>query len=78
MLSFTPWCMMVDVSLVGFGEDRPERKLIHGFGDDRPVIIQGFGDERPSLGELGVVVVVIAEVGAVERVVDEGVNGEDL
>lgn len=69
---------MIDESLVGFGEDLPERRFNHGFGDDRSVITQGLGDERPSRGELGVVVEVIAEVGAEERVVDEGVKGEYL
>ena len=78
-LLFTACCMIADASFAGLGEDRPERRFIHGFGDDRPAIIQALGDERPSGGELGVVAAVVAEVGAVERLAeDEGVNGEYL
>lgn len=72
MLEFMLCCIMADESLAGLGEDLPERRFIHGFGDNRPVAIQGFGDERPSGGELGV-------VAAVERLIeDEGVKGEYL
>lgn len=57
-LEFALCCMMDEASLIGLGDDRPENRFIHGFGDDRPVDIQGFGEERPSGGELGVVAAV--------------------
>lgn len=66
--------MFVELLLVGFGDDRPEKRFIHGLGDDRPVASHGFGEERPSAGVLGVFVV---DVGAVDVPADEeGVNGD--
>jgi hypothetical protein len=66
--------MVVELLLLGFGDDRPERKFIHGLGDDRPVASHGFGEERPSAGVFGVFV---TDVGAVDALVDEeGVNGD--